>query len=89
MPQLPSVAAKRSRIGQRMAALGCARLPREIVIEMRIARAGNVAALVRRAPGRRIRQREAAIDDDPVGSAEAARAKVSTSTSGPNVIATL
>ena len=40
---------------------------------MCIARAGNVAALVRRSPGRRRRQREAAIDDDPIGAAELAR----------------
>ena len=54
MPQLPSVAANRSRIGQRMAAFGRARRAREIVVQVRVARAGNVAALVRCAPGRRI-----------------------------------
>ena len=43
---------------------------------MRVARAGNVAALVRRAPGRRIGQREAAIHDDPIGAAEVARQSV-------------
>src|SRR5688500_6331194 len=59
-----------------MAALVRARVPREIVVEMRVARAGNVAALVRGAPRGRVRQRESAVHDEPIGPAEVARQSI-------------
>jgi hypothetical protein len=60
-------------IRQRVSAFVRARAAREIVVEMRVARAGNVAAVVRCFSGFRSRQREAAIDDDPIGAVELAR----------------
>jgi hypothetical protein len=59
-----------------MATLGCTRMPREVVIQVCVPRAGNVAALIGCATGRRIRERETAIHDDPIGSAEVARQSV-------------
>ncbi len=55
-----------------MTAFVRARPAREIVVEVRVARAGNVAAVVRRSSGPRRGQGEAAVDDDPVGAAELA-----------------
>ena len=49
-----------------------ARVPREVVIEMSVARAGNVAAVVCSSTCGRIRQREATVDDDAVAAAELA-----------------
>ena len=55
-----------------MTALAGARVPREVVIEMGVARTGNMAALVRRSARGRIRQREAAVDDDAAAAVELA-----------------
>jgi hypothetical protein len=47
-----------------------------VIIEMRVARAGDVAAVLSGTPRRRIGQREAAIYDDPIGAAEVTRERV-------------
>jgi len=71
----PTAESRREALGlwQWMTAFVGARVPREVVIEMSVARTGNVAALVRGSAGRRVRQREAAVDDDAVAAAELAR----------------
>ena len=86
-PRLPSRAAN---VGRGSAADGVrrsapARRARSSV-EIGVARARDVRARVRGAPGRGIRQREAAIDDDPSGVVEMRAPAVGASISGLDVI---
>jgi hypothetical protein len=60
-------------VGQRMPALVCCRSSRQVLVEVRVARTGNVAAVVGRPARRRIGQGKTAIDDDPIRATELAR----------------
>jgi electron transfer flavoprotein beta subunit len=60
-------------IRQRVAAFVGRRPPRQVPIEMRIPRAGQMAAIVGGPARSRVRQRESAVDDDPIIAPELAR----------------
>src|SRR5690606_33941244 len=57
-------------VRQRMAALVRRRPARQIAVEVRIARTGNMRLRVGRRPRIGVRQREPAVDGDPAGLAE-------------------
>ncbi len=49
---------------------------RQIIVEVGVARAGDVPALVGRVPGVGLREPEAAVDDDPIRFRKALRQRV-------------